>query len=90
MINHILHYFGKGFFYTWTMQLPFRLNKGDQIHNELLDNIGVSEHKEEQEDKWVEISVNNEYFEVEYIQIDHNANVVAWLMLPNFEYKTLT
>ena len=82
MIDHILHYYGNGFFYTWTMQLPFRLNQGDQIHNELLDNKGDLQYEKEETNEWIKFTCDNEHFEVEYIQIDHNADVVAWLMLP--------
>ena len=82
MIDHILHYYNNGFYYTWTMQLPFRLNKGDHIHNELLDNNGKLQDDEEETDEWIKFIYDNDYFEVEYIQIDHNGDVVAWMMLP--------
>ena len=80
MIQHILHHFDDGFNYTWTIQLPFRLNKGDQIHNELLINRGKLEYDKELTEEWMDFTFENEHLEVETIDIDHNANVVAWLM----------
>ena len=62
MINHIIHYYNNGFYYTWTMQLPFRLNQGDQIHNELLDNKGTLQYDKEETDEWIKFSCDNEHF----------------------------
>jgi hypothetical protein len=84
MINHILHYCGNGFSYTWKMQLPFRLNLGDLVYYELLDYKGKLQYEKEETDEWINFTCKNDYFEVDYIQIDHNADVCAWLMLPKY------
>ncbi len=82
MINHILHYFEDGFTYTWTMQLPFRLIQGDLIHSELVLYKGKLVYDKEVSDEWIKFSFDHEHFEVEYVLIDQNANVVAVMMLP--------
>ena len=81
MIDHILHYYGNGFFYTWTIQMPFRLNKGDQIASELLSQKANLQDNKEETDEWIKFTCDEEYFEIEHIQINHNADVVVWLML---------
>lgn len=82
MIDHIIHYFYGEFNYTWTLQLSFRLNQGDLLHYELLDKRGNPMHLEDKPNEWGTLCVNYEYFEVEFIQIDHCAKVVAYLRIP--------
>ena len=82
MIKHWIHFFEKGFFYTWGIELPFRLNQGDQIHHELFSFQGLMRNKETESDEWAEFTADNEHLEVEYIAIDHNAEIEAWLTLP--------
>ena len=79
MIAHLIHYYYDGFFLTWSIQLPFRLHKDDQVHNELLDNLGSIKISKEELDKWYDYSINHEYFIVRHVQIDHRGNVVAWI-----------
>ena len=86
MIEHCINYYNNGFSCTWDkVKLPFRLNKGDEIHNELLDNKGVmrkrntkKETKEEVE-KWISFCAKTEYFLVENISINHIGIIEVWL-----------
>jgi hypothetical protein len=66
------------------MQLPFRLNQGDLVCYELLDYKGKLQYEKEETDEWIDFTCHNDLFEVEHIQIDHNADVVAFLMLPKW------
>lgn len=79
MIQHILHYYNDGFFLSWRLSLPFRLNKGDIIADGLLDN---SMSLEKETAKWITFCLDHEFFEVEQIQIDHNGCIKAFLRLP--------
>ena len=81
MIDHIIHFYQKGFFYTWHLQLPYRLVIGDLVHNELLENRGELQYNEVLDDKFYELEYD-EYRIVERLEIDHNADVVAWLNIP--------
>jgi len=82
MIKHLVNYFNEGLYLSWEIKLPFRLIKGDCIHDELLDNQGKLLYPEKIPDEWISLCVGNDMFEVEDIQIDHNGVISAWLMLP--------
>ena len=86
MIEHILHIFEKGFFYTWHLSLPYRLISGDLINTELLENMGELQHGKEIDIKFVELLINDDYLIIESLQIDHNARIVCWI---NMQEKTI-
>ena len=65
MIEHILHFFEKGFFYTWRLSLPYRLISGDLINTELLENMGELQHGKEIDIKFVELLINDDYLIIE-------------------------
>jgi hypothetical protein len=77
MIPHIIHYFKEPFYNTWEIELPFRLQKGDYICEELLGKVEFSRGQET--DEWIAFCIEQGMFVVDYIFIDHNTNVVAWL-----------
>ncbi|MCD8401337.1 hypothetical protein G1K66_12550 [Tenacibaculum finnmarkense] len=81
MIKHIIHFYQKGFDYTWHLQLPYRLALGDLVHDELLENRGKLQYDKVIEDKFCELEYDD-YLIVERLEIDHNANVVVWLNIP--------
>ena len=82
MIDHIIHFYNKEFTYSWNLKIPFRLNIHDRISNELLEHMGTIRYNKLSSDEWMDFCCENEDFEVEYIKIDHNACVVAWLIIP--------
>ncbi len=81
MIDHIIHFYQKGFFYTWHLELPYRLIDGDLIHAELLYNRGELQFNKELTNEFYSLDFH-EYLFVERLEIDHNADVVAWLNIP--------
>lgn len=81
MIDHILRFDQKGLFYTWNLQLPYRLVIGDLVHYDLLENRGKLQHDKVIDKKFYDLEYY-EYLIVERLEIDHNAKVVAWLNKP--------
>ena len=53
MIEHIVHFFKAEFSYTWHLNLPFRIVKGDEIHYELLINRGELQYDKELSDEFI-------------------------------------
>ena len=81
MIEHIVHFFKAEFTYTWHLNLPFRIIKGDEIHYELLINKGKLQYDKELSDEFFELKFD-EFLFVEDLQIDHNGDIVVWLDIP--------
>ena len=81
MIEHIVHFFKAEFTYTWHLNLPFRIIKGDEIHYELLINKGKLQYDKELSDEFFELKFD-EFLFVEDLQIDHNGDIVVWLGIP--------
>lgn len=81
MIKHLIHYYDNGFCLSWEMQLPFRLNKGDYLNNEILDESELIHG--EKTDEWVTLCKNNQHFLVNNIIIYLNKYIVVMLGLPS-------
>jgi len=85
MIDHIIHFYPDyktGLSWTWHLQLPYRLVLGDYIHEELLWNRGELQYQKELDKKYYELDIS-EYLIVDHLKIDHNADVVACITIPN-------
>lgn len=79
MIKQEIIFMGNGFHYQYIIDLPYRLHKGDLIYIELLDNLAKLQFPKEETDKWIEFCVENQYFEVNYIQINFYGQIEVHL-----------
>jgi hypothetical protein len=83
MIKHNIYFEGNGFHYQYVINLPYRLNKADLIYIELLDNLAKLQFPDKETDEWIEFCVDNQYFEIERIQIDFYGDIEVFLMVCN-------
>lgn len=81
MITHLFNYYDRKFSYTWKVELPYRVNKDDQIYYELLDRGELLNNKQ-LTDEWYKLVVKRDFFEIDYIQINHIGNIDVWLKFP--------
>lgn len=85
MIKHEIFFLNNGFNYSWDMELTYRINKGDFICDELMSNEGKLRHDKVESDEWIKFCCQHEFFEVDYIVINHIGVIEVWLKLATVE-----